>query len=129
MSASTLFATSTGTVWYSASVTSGRPLPALAAASSLVTDGSPCAILIWRTWMSGWLLFQIATVLSMLVAHDQNVSSTFWSPPPAPPEHPAVSSVAATTVATAALFRNVRIRPPLDVRDRDHSSGPPATVR
>jgi hypothetical protein len=71
MSAIAFAETRVGIFWYSACMTSGAPLPALIAVSSLVTAGSPPSCLLTVTWMSGWAAFQPSTTLSMFGAQLQ----------------------------------------------------------
>ena len=82
-------------LWYSAWTTSGAPLPARTAVSSLVTAASPASCLLTSTCTSGFCWFQRATTSSMPGAQVQKVSSTGAEedaepqPARAPPASPA----------------------------------------
>src|SRR5699024_11987138 len=89
-------ATSEVMLWCSAWTTSGAPLPARTAVSSLVTAASPASCLLTSTCTSGFCWFQSATTSSMSGAQVQKVSSTGAEedvdpqPARAPPTSPAV---------------------------------------
>src|SRR5579875_4022584 len=61
-------------------------LLALIAVNNLSYSAGPAPTLLQETWMSGWVLFQSATDLSIPGTHDQNVSFTGPVVVPPPPE-------------------------------------------